>query len=78
MIPVGGYFTIDADQASRIIEELKPKCAIPMHYRGDDFGYEVLGTVDLFTKHFTDVREISDTLELSDNLPEIAVMSFRH
>lgn len=78
MIPVGGYFTIDADQAARIIEELKPKCAIPMHYRGDDFGYEVLGTVDLFTKHFPDVREISDTLELSDNLPEIAVMSFRH
>ena len=77
MVPVGGHFTIDADQAAEIVKELTPKCIIPMHYRGSDFGYDVLGTVDLFTRHFTDVREIDDTLELGEDLPEVAVMSFK-
>jgi len=48
MIPVGGYFTIDAKQAKEIVDELKPKHTIPMHYRGDNFGYEVLAPVEDF------------------------------
>lgn len=32
-IPVGGVFTIDADDAWKVIEKLNPKVAIPMHYR---------------------------------------------
>ena len=48
MIPVGGYFTIDAKQAKEIVDQLQPKCVIPMHYRGDNFGYEVLAPVDDF------------------------------
>lgn len=33
MIPVGGYFTIDARQAVPIIDQLHPRVIIPMHYR---------------------------------------------
>ncbi len=34
MIPVGGFFTIDADQAYSVVEQLKPRIyVIPMHYR---------------------------------------------
>ena len=33
LIPVGGVFTIDVDQAGRIITELKPGITIPMHYK---------------------------------------------
>ncbi len=32
-LPVGGVFTIDADDAWKVIEKLNPKVAIPMHYR---------------------------------------------
>ncbi|MDD4857189.1 MAG: MBL fold metallo-hydrolase [Candidatus Krumholzibacteria bacterium] len=32
MIPVGGYFTIDAAAAAKIVKELGPKIVIPMHY----------------------------------------------
>jgi L-ascorbate metabolism protein UlaG (beta-lactamase superfamily) len=35
LIPVGGRFTIDATGASQVIEKLKPKVAIPMHYKTD-------------------------------------------
>ena len=52
MIPVGGYFTIDAKQAKGIVDELKPACVIPMHYRGENFGYEVLAPVEDFLELF--------------------------
>ena len=46
MIPVGGFFTIDAAQAKEIVEELKPRVVIPMHYRGEGFGYDILAPLD--------------------------------
>ncbi len=48
MIPVGGYFTIDAEQAWALVEKLDPFVVIPMHYRGEGFGYDVIDTVDRF------------------------------
>lgn len=33
MIPVGGTYTVDAGNAWRIVEKIKPKVAVPMHYR---------------------------------------------
>lgn len=33
MVPVGGYYTIDAAAAAEVTEAIKPLVAIPMHYR---------------------------------------------
>jgi len=34
MVPVGGFFTIDADQAYAVVQQLKPRrYVVPMHYR---------------------------------------------
>ncbi len=33
LIPVGGFYTIDGTQAAKIISQLEPKVAIPMHYQ---------------------------------------------
>lgn len=35
LIPVGGTFTVDGKQALEIIKDLKPRYAVPMHYRVD-------------------------------------------
>jgi L-ascorbate metabolism protein UlaG (beta-lactamase superfamily) len=32
LIPIGGFFTMDADDATVAVEYLKPKYVIPMHY----------------------------------------------
>lgn len=40
-IPIGGTYTIDAQQAKEYIFALKPKIVIPMHYRPKD------GTLDI-------------------------------
>jgi L-ascorbate metabolism protein UlaG (beta-lactamase superfamily) len=33
MIPIGGTFTMPPDTAREVLQQLKPKVAIPMHYR---------------------------------------------
>jgi L-ascorbate metabolism protein UlaG (beta-lactamase superfamily) len=32
-VPVGGVFTIDGEQAKRVVADLQPRVAIPMHFR---------------------------------------------
>ena len=41
MIPIGGTYTIDAEQAKTYIEKCSPKAVIPMHYLPSD------GTLDI-------------------------------
>lgn len=50
LIPVGGFFTINAAQAKDLVDELVPTVVIPMHYRGKGFGFPVIGKVERFTK----------------------------
>ncbi len=33
MIPVGGTFTIDPDEAPKVINQIEPRIVIPMHYQ---------------------------------------------
>jgi len=32
LLPIGGFYTMDAVQAAKAVEMLKPKIAVPMHY----------------------------------------------
>lgn len=50
LIPVGGYYTIDAEMAVKICEVAKPKCVVPMHYRTENSGYPEITTVDEFVR----------------------------
>ena len=47
LIPVGGHFTIDAQGATRTIEQLQPAVAIPMHYKTPKVDFPI-GPVDDF------------------------------
>lgn len=49
LIPVGGFYTIDALTAKQIADKLEARVIIPMHYQGQDFGFDVLGSVEQFT-----------------------------
>ncbi|UCF71003.1 MAG: MBL fold metallo-hydrolase [candidate division WOR-3 bacterium] len=68
LIPVGGHFTIDAKSADAVIKLLKPRVAIPMHFKTDKCGFPIAPVED-FTKG-KDVRKIDGELELSkETLP---------
>lgn len=58
LIPVGGVYTVDGQGAKEIVDAVKPKTVIPMHYRGEGFGFENLATVKEFTDLFEKVTEM--------------------
>ncbi len=73
LIPVGGFFTIDARTADKVCAQLKPRVIIPMHYRTEKSFPEMSG-VDEFIKGKNNVtRQDSSEVELkAGQLPESA------
>jgi L-ascorbate metabolism protein UlaG (beta-lactamase superfamily) len=49
LVPVGGFFTIDAKVATAVSSKLAPKVIIPMHFKTDKCAYPI-ATVDDFIK----------------------------
>jgi len=49
LIPVGGFFTIDAEVAGQVCNQLQPKVIIPMHYKTAKCDFPIAG-VDEFLK----------------------------
>jgi L-ascorbate metabolism protein UlaG (beta-lactamase superfamily) len=58
IIPVGGFFTIDAKTATRVGEQLKPKIIIPMHYKTEKLDFPIAGA-DEFTKDKKNVTRVN-------------------
>lgn len=71
MIPVGGYYTIDAETANALVEAVKPRVVIPMHYRIEGrFGYKEIGTLEDFLALRSDVvRCKGSELDLTKQTP---------
>ena len=71
LIPVGGFFTIDAGKAAKVAEQLEAKIVIPMHYKTDKCAFPIAG-VDQFTAGKQNVmRAGSSELEVTkESLPE--------
>jgi len=56
-VPVGGFFTIDAVVASQVCDQLKPRIAIPMHFKTPKCAYPIAGVED-FLKGKKGVRRV--------------------
>lgn len=78
MIPVGGFYTIDAIQAQQLVNRIQPRVVIPMHYKSQEFGYEVLDTLDSFTSLRDDVVVYQgNTIKINgDTKKQTAVLSY--
>jgi len=57
LIPVGGFYTIDAKAASQVCDKLTPKVIIPMHYKTDKCGLPI-ASVDEFLRGKKDVSRL--------------------
>ena len=55
LIPVGGFYTVDAREAKAITDAAGVNIIVPMHFRSDSFGFDVLSTLDRFTGLFENV-----------------------
>lgn len=66
LLPVGGYYTIDAATAKKIAEDVEPRVTVPMHYRLGKMGYGVLAELSDLIKLFDQVEYYdSNVLELT-------------
>jgi len=73
MIPVGGFYTIDAAQARKVVQELSPKVVIPMHYKTNILGEGFpISAVDPFLEGYQNINRSPDsTLKLqAGSLPD--------
>jgi len=57
-VPVGGFFTVDAAAASQVCDQLKPKVAIPMHFKTPKCVYPIAGVED-FLRGKKKVRKVA-------------------
>lgn len=75
MIPVGGVFTVNSKQALALVDEISPRVVIPMHFKGEGFGYGVLESRDCFVeKSYNPTVYPSCTMELSPETPAQTVV----
>jgi L-ascorbate metabolism protein UlaG (beta-lactamase superfamily) len=65
-VPVGGGFTIGAEQAALVVERLKPRWVVPMHYRTSRIGF--LEPADEFLEKFDRVERLEDSSFETDEL----------
>lgn len=68
LVPVGGHFTIDAQTADNVINTLKPKVVIPMHYKTAKCEFPIAPLEDFVRNK--EVRRVDGEVEIKkDSLP---------
>lgn len=70
LIPVGGTYTIDPAMAKRVAEAVNPTVCVPMHYRTDSAGFDVLAHLSEFTKFYPEVSKCDNCFLLSKETPK--------
>ncbi len=55
LVPVGGTFTIDDQEAEQLVRMIKPRLVIPMHFRNDACAFPIK-TVEPFLQRFDRVE----------------------
>ena len=70
-IPVGGFYTIDSTQATQIVNDIKPRITIPMHYKTEAIKFSI-DSVEAFLSNKDNVKRLeSNELEIrKETLPE--------
>lgn len=65
LIPTGGTYTIDHVQAKQAVDLVQPKVVVPMHYRTDSTGFDVLTHLNDFTAQYQEVNSCENTFALT-------------
>lgn len=75
MLPVGGNYTINADEAYQVVQQLNPKVVVPMHYKTEVLDFDITG-VEEFTKLFPQerVKTLPDVEMTLENFPDEQVV----
>lgn len=77
-IPVGGTFTVDAEQAWKAINSIKPKIAIPMHYKIGGLSLPIDGIDPFLEKNRYKTLKVGNEIDIEkEDLPsEMEIWTF--
>ena len=84
MVPVGGIYTINGEQAQKVVEQLKPRLySLPMHYGVP--GYDDLAGPDEFLdglkkdsiKKMSGTNELVIPVDLKLDAPQVVLLSWK-
>lgn len=74
LLPVGGHFTIDPEQALKIAQALEPSYIVPMHYKTAKHDSNVFGDLssleDFLKEYGTEIAPEAKLVVTKDRLPE--------
>lgn len=71
LVPIGGKYTLDAEQAAKVVGQIEPKIIIPMHYSAPGIKTTNIDTVDKFVKEMgMEPEKMSKLKVLRKDLPE--------
>lgn len=78
LIPVGGFYTIGPDVAAEIVRMTQSRVTVPMHYRTDSTGFDVLAHLKDFTSRFEQVNTCVNSFTLTGEEPaQILVIDYK-
>jgi L-ascorbate metabolism protein UlaG (beta-lactamase superfamily) len=70
-VPVGGTYTLDADQAWTVIRQIKPQIAIPMHYRIEGLSIPIAGLDPFLERNNYKILKVGNEMDIEkDELPK--------
>ena len=79
LVPVGGFFTIDARTAGEVCDQVRTRVIIPMHYKTDSCDIPIAPV-----NHFLKIRgnveamAVSEVEFMADRLPEGKTIVLQH
>ena len=70
-VPVGGTYTINADGAKKIVDAIRPRFIVPMHYKTEKSTVDI-ASIDGFLRYFMTSKLIylNNEVDLTDILSE--------
>jgi len=81
LIPVGGFFTINAKKAVEVMNQLSPKITIPMHYKTEFINFPI-DTVDNFLNLTGGKKILSPSVDITktdlEKDPKVIALNFQY
>ena len=70
-VPIGGTFTLDHKNAWKVIEKIKPKIVIPMHYKIGGLSLPIAGIEPFLKKNPYKVLHVGNEIDIEkEDLPD--------
>ena len=77
LIPIGGFFTIDTNQAIEIIQKARPRCAIAMHFKNAYCDFPISDESQFRSELNAELLPNEIEITKETRLPKAAILTYK-